>query len=657
MIRRYVRTIIDRAIPSGLYVSSSPNFFLPLSIRLQYCPCDPLFPVSVRSCPCSSTMPIISRWSVAIPEVSLQNWVFGSSVEPLREKRCFTDANRPDTQYLTFSAFRLWAKRVAVGLQKAGLQPGDRVLLFSGNNIFFPVVFMGILMAGGIFTGANPTFVARELAYQLKDSDAKFLIAAEGSLDVALDAISQIGMSKDRVFIFDDAAFEGTGKSRHGIRNWNTLFGSVDEANGFVWHDVKNPKDTICCLNYSSGTTGVPKGVMVTHYNYVANGELIIYLAKLRPDNEKRLKTDKWLCMLPMYHAYGKRWTIPLYSMLTMSGQTFFISISPKMGIPSYIMPKFDFIKMLEHIQSFRITSLALAPPIAIAIAKNPAVKSYDLSSIRTIGSAAAPLAQAVAEEINALWEPGHMNLKQGWGMTETTCGVMGWHPEDVSHTQCVGELLANCSAKIMSEDGTTELPAGQRGELWVRAPNVMKGYWRNPRATAETLTPDGWLKTGDVCYVDTKGKFTVVDRTKELIKVKGNQVAPAELEAVLLEHPDVADAAVVGISWEGDERPRAYVVLKESSQGKVSPMEVKRWMDSRVARHKRLEGGVVFVDVVPKNPVSLCKPNSPLKSILTLSLLQYYHHQETGLHHFLLAGSILFHSILAHHVNKTIVS
>jgi 4-coumarate--CoA ligase len=155
-----------------------------------------------------------------------------------------------------------------------------------------------------------------------------------------------------------------------------------------------------------------------------------------------------------------------------------------------------------------------------------------------------------------------------------------------------------------MSADGTRELGPNERGELWVRAPNIMKGYWRNPAATASTLTPDGWLKTGDVCYVDVNNHFTVVDRSKELIKVKGNQVAPAELEAVLLEHPDVADAAVVGVAWDGDERPRAYIVLKEGRRTK--PQEVKTWTDSRVARHKRLEGGVVLVDNVPKNPVCL---------------------------------------------------
>jgi 4-coumarate--CoA ligase len=161
-------------------------------------------------------------------------------------------------------------------------------------------------MAGGIFTGANPTYVARELAYQLQDSGAKFLIAADGSLDVAIDAISQIGMSKDKVFIFDDEVFEGRGKSRNGVKNWNTLFASIEEANQFAWYDVKDPKETICCLNYSSGTTGVPKGVMITHYNYVANGEQVLYLGALHPDHSELLKTERWLCMLPMYHAYGE---------------------------------------------------------------------------------------------------------------------------------------------------------------------------------------------------------------------------------------------------------------------------------------------------------------------------------------------------------------
>jgi 4-coumarate--CoA ligase len=280
------------------------------------------------------------------------------------------------------------------------------------------------------------------------------------------------------------------------------------------------------------------------------------------------------------------------------------VTIGPKLGIPVYIMPKFDFTKLLQHIQDFKITSLNLAPPIAVRLAKDPEVKKYDLSSVYYVGSGAAPLSQEVSEQVEGLWPNGQVNLKQGWGMTETTCAAMGWDSNQISTSASVGELLANCEARIMNDAGTAEVPRGQRGELWIRAPNVMKGYWRNEKATKETLTPDGWLKTGDVCFVDEQNRFTVVDRKKELIKVKGNQVAPSELEGVLMGHEAIADVGVVGVAVDGDERPRAYVVLKALHTGKISEKEVNSWMDTRVARYKRLTGGVVFVEVIPKNPV-----------------------------------------------------
>lgn len=183
-----------------------------------------------------------------------------------------------------------------------------------------------------------------------------------------------------------------------------------------------------------------------------------------------------------------------------------------------------------------------------------------------------------------------------------TTCAVLGWDTRDISLSSSVGELNANCEGMIMTEDGSREITArgpDARGELWVRAPNIMKGYWNKPEATKETLTPDGWLKTGDIAYVDDEGKFYIVDRKKELIKVKGNQVAPAELEALLLEHPAVADAAVIGVPTpEGDESPRAYVVLQPDEKSKATkPDDIAAFVMKNVARHKRLTGGVRFMD------------------------------------------------------------
>ncbi|KAE9372789.1 putative 4-coumarate-CoA ligase [Stipitochalara longipes BDJ] len=537
-------------------------------------------------------MPIHSRWTVPIPTISLQTFLFKSETNPLPDKPAFYDANRPETHFLTHETVRLWSLRFAAGLQKAGLQPGQPVLLFSGNSLFCPIVLLGIVMAGGIFTGANPGFVARELAYQLKDSDARFLICADGSLEMGIEAAKSIGWSKDRIFRFDDELFEGTGGSRLGVRNWATLMESEEAGRKFKWFEPKDPKDATCCLNYSSGTTGVPKGVMITHYAYVANAIQYAHLSSLHPDHENRTKTSKWLCFLPFYHAMA---------------QTIFIAGALTRGIPVYIMPKFDFVQMLENLQKFRITTLTMVPPIVVALAKSPLTKKYDLSSIRDIGSGAAPLSGEVIEECEALWPSRDRKLQQGWGMTEATCSLLGWDPTRECDPNSVGELNANCSAKIMDADGKKEVPVGERGEIWVQAPNLMKGYWRNPTATSEIFVdgPDGrWMRTGDIAYVNQKGEFFIVDRMKELIKVKGNQVAPAELEALLLEHPAVQDACVVGVTINGEEVPRAYVVLQGGEKGSAKvEKEIQSWFRERTSRYKWLVGGVGFVDVVPKNP------------------------------------------------------
>lgn len=448
-------------------------------------------------------------------------------------------------------------------------------------------------MAGGVFTGANPGYVARELAYQLKDSGARFLICADAALELGVEAAESIGLGRDRVFVFDDEVMHGEGgKGRLGVRNWKVLVESERVGRGFEWVDPRDPREDVCCLNYSSGTTGVPKGVMITHYNYISNAIQYNHLPSLHPEYEERTKKANWLCFLPMYHAMA---------------QTIFITCGPKRGIPVYMMKKFDFLQMLESVQKFKISNLIMVPPIVVALAKSPLTKKYDLSSVTDIGSGAAPLGGDVIREAEGLWPSGDRKLRQGWGMTEATCSLLGWDPNLEAHPSSVGELNANCSAKIMSVDSEPykEVPVGERGEIWVQGPNIMKGYWRNPRATSEIFVDDPstgrWMRTGDIAYVDSSGRFFIVDRMKELIKVKGNQVAPAELEGILLEHPSLADACVVGVTIRGEELPRAYVVRKEGE--KVKEDEVKEWLSKRVSRTKRLDGGVVFVDAVPKNP------------------------------------------------------
>lgn len=304
--------------------------------------------------------------------------------------------------------------------------------------------------------------------------------------------------------------------------------------------------------------------------------------------------------------------------------QTIFGVNALKENIPVYVMSKFDFIQMLEYTQKYRITFLILVPPVVVAMAKHPITKKFDLSSVEHVGSGAAPLGREVCVELEKLWPENRINVKQGWGMTEITCSALGWHPEEYSDSFSVGELNANCEAKIMDDDGLKEVLQGERGEIWVKAPNVMKGYWNRPDATRETLTPDGWLKTGDIAYVDRNGKFFIVDRKKELIKVKGNQVAPAELEALLLDHDAIADVAVIGVTIAHDEHPRAYVVLKEGA--KVTEKDVQDWLSKLVTRTKRLTGGVRFVDAIPKNPVRYSDPSdSHLEHTNLISLAKYF--------------------------------
>lgn len=293
----------------------------------------------------------------------------------------------------------------------------------------------------------------------------------------------------------------------------------------------------------------------------------------------------------------------------------YFINYLPYEGVPVYVMPSFDFPRMLAHIKTFRITKLFTVPPILILISKHPLARRADLSSIDMIACGAAPLSKDTRREINSMLPQGRSVAKQGWGMTEATCMAFSWDPTRPSNAS-VGELVANCQAKLVQlETGVEITEANKPGELWLTGPTIMRGYWRNPTATAEVFVTDEngtqWLRTGDVAYVEEFAPgalFHVVDRVKELIKVKGFQVAPAELEALLLERSDVADAAVIGVAIDGEEVPRAYIVKTPNSEHTTED-DIASWLASRVARHKRLAGGVVFIDVIPKIPVRFLHP------------------------------------------------
>ncbi|WYZ43821.1 hypothetical protein EsH8_VII_000257 [Colletotrichum jinshuiense] len=410
---------------------------------------------------------------------------------------------------------------------------------------------------------------------------AKVVIAHPNNLEQVLKAAGKAKIPENRIFQFSDVETE----TQHGIPDWRQMVGTKTHADTYQWPEqsAEESTKTIATINYSSGTTGIPKGVCVSHYNLISNVEQTIFMRYAdRPYAFESRPQERWIGFLPLYHAYGQLYTILM---------------AIKLQIPVYIMKEFRYEDFLASINRYKITNLQVAPPILVMLSKRPETSRFDLSSVREMLCGAAPLSRELQNECQRRFS---VQINQGWGMTEVTCGAIMVPGGIKDNNGSVGRLLPNCDCKLIDDDGK-EVDFGKSGELCIRGPNICLGYWKNDAATKEALDKDGWLKTGDIAVCNENGYFWIVDRKKELIKVNALQVAPAELEAVLLENEHIADAAVVGITIDGNEWPRAYVAIQDVSRGKVKPEDIQEWIKARVAKHKSLAGGVVFVDEVPK--------------------------------------------------------
>ncbi|PGH26434.1 hypothetical protein AJ80_01932 [Polytolypa hystricis UAMH7299] len=523
-------------------------------------------------------MPFASPFpNLDIPKVDLLSYLFPADKTP-SDTPIWIDAHNP-SNYLTPKQLLGWVKRLGVGLEKLGTQKGDAIVIFTPNHIFVPVAYLGIAGTGRVFSGLNPGYTVLETAHQLRNTGAKAVFVHPSLAETALKAAKQIGLSSDRVFLFSDEP----NAPAHGIQDWRSMLGSQEEGDRYQWHRMSEDEatTTLATVNYSSGTTGLPKGVSVSHFNVLANLEQTMFM---RFHEIKNRTPERWLGFLPLYHAYGQLYTIVM---------------ALRLEIPVYIMKQFHYEDFLGVIERFRITNLQIAPPILIMLSKRSETSKYDLSSLTHILCGAAPLSKELQNEVANRFK---VQINQGWGMTETVAGAHHVPGGIRDSSGSVGQLFPNCECKLVDDDGK-EVAPGEPGEMYIRGPQVCIGYWRNKAATEEAISPDGWLKTGDVAIVSKEGWFWIVDRKKELIKVNALQVAPAELEAVLLENDDVADAAVVGITLNDEEWPRAYVHLKDHAKGKVTADDIHKFMKNRVAKHKRLVGGIAFVDEVPKLP------------------------------------------------------
>jgi acyl-CoA synthetase (AMP-forming)/AMP-acid ligase II len=487
---------------------------------------------------------------VTVPEVTLPAFVL-EHAEARGDRPALIDG--PTGRTLTYAGLARAVRSVAAGLAARGFGAGDVLALCAPNTPEYAVAFHAVAALGGVVTTINPAYTAQEMGGQLRDSGARLVVAAPPFDERAREA------GAEDVLVLGEPSFD-------------ELIGA--EATAPM--PSRGRPDDVVALPYSSGTTGLPKGVMLTHRNVVAN------LCQTR-EVQPLADDDTVIGVLPFFHIYG---------------MTVIMNQALRRGATVVTMPRFQLEGFLDLVERHRVTKAHLVPPIVLALAQHPLVEGRDVSSLRWINSGAAPLSAELADACAARLG---CTVVQGYGLTETSPVTHAVPTERAENRPgSIGPPIPGTECKVVDVASGRELGPGEDGEVWIRGPQVMRGYLGDEESTADTLDDDGWLHTGDIGYADEDGWFYVVDRIKELIKVKGFQVAPAELEAVLLEHPDVADAAVVGSpDEEAGEVPKAFVVAAGEAQ--LDPEALKAFVSERVASYKQLRR-VELTDVIPKS-------------------------------------------------------
>ncbi|MBO0682229.1 MAG: AMP-binding protein [Candidatus Dormibacteraeota bacterium] len=494
---------------------------------------------------------------VPIPDVSITELILDSA-RKWGDRLALVDGATGAT--MTYTQFAEAVERTAAGLHRWGLRKGDVAAIITPNRPEFAVAFHAVSRLGGAMTTMNPAFTAGEIGKQLQDSGARVVFTAP---ELAERVEQAPGGRIERIWTLDDTSSGGSFKS---------LSVAGDQAPPVS----VDPTEDVVAIPYSSGTTGNPKGVMLTHRNMVANAAIFEPLESFEDG-------DRHIAVLPFFHIYGLN---------------VILNESLWRGATVISFPRFDLDAYLQAVQQWRVRRLYLAPPMVLRLARDPVVDRYDLSSVKIAVSGAAPLPANVAAELE---ERLGCFVKQGYGLTELSPGIT-MHPDDPAKIppETVGVLHPNTLVRLVDPVTGEDAPEGGPGEIWARGPQVMKGYLNRPDATADTITPDGWLRTGDIATVSADGNFSIVDRMKELIKYKGYQVPPAELEALLLKHPAVADVAVIPVAdLEAGELPKAVVVRKPGTD--PSAEELMEFVKGQVAPYKRIRL-VGFADQIPKS-------------------------------------------------------
>ncbi|PVU96525.1 hypothetical protein BB561_001114 [Smittium simulii] len=527
---------------------------------------------------------------VSIPNTDIATFCFekGKKEHNSSSKRSsFAIVDGPSEKQFNISELEKKSEEFASGLtHQLNLQPDDVVAFFSPNTIFYPIVSLGTIMAGNIITLANPTYTSRELAHQLKDSNSKVLVTQSHLLSVAEEAIllSKLNIPASHIILVDT------------FTNPNSKYTHIEQLYSFLPFKrlsittEKEADDRTAVLFYSSGTTGTSKGVILTHKNILTCA--VICTSFLYSDGQ--FQTEKYpncyIAVLPHYHVYGF-----VMNMI--------IGVSTATGI--VVVPSFEIGSFLKMIEKYRVTYAHIVPPIVLSILNYSQAHKFDLSSLRILLTGAAPIGKDVLSKFKKNYSD--KIVIQAYGMTETSPTVTIASISQQNNGSS-GILLSNTEAKVIDENGNM-LKYNQTGELCFRGTNVMKGYLNNIEATESSIDRDGFMHTGDVGYVDSTGNYHIVDRIKELIKYKGYQVAPAELESLLFLHSDVSDSAVIGVydKKQATELPKAFITLVPSAENlpqdqiEIKLNDIKKWVDAQVAPHKKLRGGIQVLSVIPK--------------------------------------------------------
>ncbi|KAE8378625.1 hypothetical protein BDV26DRAFT_292023 [Aspergillus bertholletiae] len=513
---------------------------------------------------------------VPLPTTDVLSYIFSDPPYD-HDRPVYVDAG-DTSRSISYNQARVIVRKLIAGLRAWGVQRGDCVAIHSFNDIYYSMLVLAINGAGGVFTGTNPAYTPMELAHHIRASQAKFIISEPEIIAPIQAAMKDTGIPESNLLVFNvkDQTVPV------GLKSWQGLL-SAGEEDWVRFDDLKTCEETAAARLFSSGTTGLPKATTLTHRNFIAQHELVFEIVK-RPYQIRRLMA------LPMFHAAAApstHWS-PL-----------------KGGQVVHVMRRFDLMGFVSNVEKFQITDLQMVPPIAVALVMSPEVQARPyLKSIRVALCGAAPLSKEVQAKLQVMLAKD-APCTQVWGMTETCCIATQFRYHEQDDTGSVGRLLPNIEAKLVDDQGNNISAYGVRGEICVRGPTVTPGYFNNPEANAASFDQDGWYHTGDIAYCDQDTlKWYIVDRKKELIKVRGFQVAPPELEAVLLSHPLIVDAAVIGLRdvLPDSELPRAYVTRRPGVGDKLTEKEVQEYVAERLAKYKALTGGVRFLDAIPKN-------------------------------------------------------